>query len=650
MSFTKRLPDDWEDIITWNNIIDGISCCKKITCGGKPPTLRSRIKGHGDKYWIFKKANNGGYPQLLVDKLKPLFGLSQMKAARFWGDFSIDLIGKTQKDKASKYTINKIINPIPYLVFPESKGRILNTIKNWKDNESIMFDYLVIGMWRWGSVRATDFNGCNVMLLDNNKLLSIDEMEIEKRKKILGNNDKKINQSMIENKDKLIDICGQWVSSLSKRKIVKIVIDSGYSSEKADWIINNINNLEKDLSDQIKNLKNFKEKSSMIKSEIVMKNDSSIKNSLEKILENVKVSYKYRVGKTFHDFDIGSVKSALQKSIRRGKVEDAMAYGIELWLFVNDKNNPSGGDGVVTNLVNRLHIIISEDVGMGNLLLPSELKFYFENLDKPKNNNGPFLLRRTPEGLKNLLTIIKHLCDSKHSRLMSLLITPYMKLHYFDKLLEKFPNLYNTPDMKIKDPQKAFLTAIEIKSPTSVYHAAKLYNDDSRIICRDDLLFLRQIFVRKRKFEIIYWIWDKMCIMSKNLPIHDSIVELCKLYDKKHHERRLYIVHAILLLIKWKSNPVQSIKPFSVEESLSILKNHIKNKMNDIPDIYKDMHTFEGLKLGYKKKNKKGINFFLQTGMYIENPVECNFDNFSISEKNLLDCYVWSKLNLDLNS
>lgn len=637
MDHNKHLPEDWKDVITWECIIDGIISCKDRTCGGKPPTLRSRIKGHGDNYWIFKRAKNGGYPQLLTDKLKPLFNLLEMGATRFWANFAIKLQGKTSKDKISEYTVEKSKDLVEYLVFPESKGTILNRIENWKDDPRIILDYLIIGMFRWGSVRATDFNGTNILLLKNNKLLSIDETEIENRKTILSTNDKKINKAMIDNKDSLITVCRKWAAGIEKKEILKVVRISGYDDKKADWIMNNIKNLERNVVDEIKKLKSLCE----------IKN--TVKNmNLEEILTPVLVKYKYRVGKTFHEFYISSVKSALQKSIRRGNVNDAIAYGLELWLFVNDKENPSGGDGVVTNLINRLHIIASEDIGMGNPLLVEKLQPFFSNLDKPKNYVGVYDKRKTPLALKNILTIIQELCLSKHSRLISLLITPYCKPHYFKKLKKQFPKLYDTPDIHIKDHSVGFINAIDFNSPTAVYHAAYFYINETNFYKKNDFNQVPILFPGKRKYEKIYWIWEQLLLKSKHLIVHETIIELCKLYEKKHTERKVYLVHAIALIILYKNFSIKPIKEYSTEESLILLNNHINSKMDEIPDIYKDMHTIEGMLKGFKKKSKKGIESFIADGMHIENPVIHDFSEYDISEKNLLDCYVWSKLNLDV--
>lgn len=694
----NNLPDDWKDIITWDCIIDGISSCKDRTCGGKPPTLKSRIKGHGNGYWIFKRARNGGYPQILTDKLKPLFHLKQMGATRFFGNFSIKLIGKTDVGKISKYTVEKEENPLPYLVFPESKGIILNQKIDWKDDSRIMLDYLVIGMFRWGTVRATDFNGTNIILLNDNTLLSIDETEIENRKTIISGNDKKIIKSMINNKSSLLEICRKWLSDISKKSVLKVVLESGYESSKADWIMNNITNLEKNLIDQIDKLKISETKKKIIRDDEKKKNlkQDNIKNKLGKmntdkkkmntdkdklkkisdnlemlninqekndkenvkymldILSKVNVTYKYRTGKTFHEFYVTTVKSALQKSIRRGNVNDAIAYAIELWLFVNDKENPSGGDGVVTNLINRLHIITSEDVGMGNPLLTNELQPLFQNLDKPKNYTGVHNKRKEPDALKNLLTIVRALCLSKHSRLISLLITPYLKLHYFKKLRKQFPKLYDTPDMKIKNHEEGFIAAITSKSPTAVYHCAYFYVDDCNFYKKIDLPLVSKLFVKKRKYEKIYWIWEQMLSETKELSIHNTIIELCKLYERKHAENKVYLVHAIALIILsphiYDEPSIIKNHFYSIEKSLKILHDHVNNKMEDIPDIYKDMHTLEGMQIGLNKKSKKGVEAFIKDGMHIENAATYNWEKYGIYEKDLLECYIWSKLNLDLKN
>lgn len=114
-----------------------------------------------------------------------------------------------------------------------------------------MYDYLVIGLFRWGSLRATDFSANNIILLNSGVLLSIDEMEIKKRKNILRGKDKKVHKGMTDNLDKLCDKCRQW-KKIKKKDIFPIVINSGYDKNMVDYIYENLQILKKDLILQVK--------------------------------------------------------------------------------------------------------------------------------------------------------------------------------------------------------------------------------------------------------------------------------------------------------------------------------------------------------------------------------------------------------------
>lgn len=71
---------------------------------------------------------------------------------------------------------------------------------------------------------------------------------------------------------------------------------------------------------------------------------------------------------TFNGYDFFEVASAFQKSIRRGLLDDALYWGIEL-----DKSNRA------KYAWKRMKIICSEDIGVGEVDLPAQIRALYEN-------------------------------------------------------------------------------------------------------------------------------------------------------------------------------------------------------------------------------------------------------------------------------
>ena len=127
---------------------------------------------------IFKKATDGGHVQLLADRLKPLFGLESMKATRFVGNFDTRKLDRAKTWEPGHNWEHFYSPDAMYLCFEEGLGRPLAQVQDWKNDPVITREYLTIAMFRYGTLRFTDFNPRNVMLLDTGRLLSIDEMDV----------------------------------------------------------------------------------------------------------------------------------------------------------------------------------------------------------------------------------------------------------------------------------------------------------------------------------------------------------------------------------------------------------------------------------------------------------------------------------------
>lgn len=108
--------------------------------------------------------------------------------------------------------------------------------------------------------------------------------------------------------------------------------------------------------------------------------------------------------KTHHGHELGDVVSALQKSVRRGLVDDAIYWGIEMEL-----TEPS----YVNYAWSRLLVMASEDVGLAStetVCLVHSLHEVYQHLAKKKN-------RTAPERLMFIHAIIA-LCVAPKSRVV----------------------------------------------------------------------------------------------------------------------------------------------------------------------------------------------------------------------------------------
>ena len=74
----------------------------------------------------------------------------------------------------------------------------------------------------------------------------------------------------------------------------------------------------------------------------------------------------------------------------------------------------------------------------------------FALLGKPKGHKGVMTSRRSVLAFRALLNICHSLSTSAHSRLMSLLITPYFKIKHQGRLMAQFPDLYDVVVMRTR--------------------------------------------------------------------------------------------------------------------------------------------------------------------------------------------------------
>jgi len=166
----------------------------------------------------------------------------------------MDKSKKSWKDNWQKVMIKKDDELVVYCVMDRINPGI--EIGKKKDellkSRNLLKEFVKIGVFR-GIFRVSDFNGRNVLIKEDNKLVSIDEGDIGKRLDILGGSGK--NKWLIKtlNKDKSIineikDECFGTVGKVGL--VIQKMKEYKFSDELCDEVLNNWGNLRKDLESE----------------------------------------------------------------------------------------------------------------------------------------------------------------------------------------------------------------------------------------------------------------------------------------------------------------------------------------------------------------------------------------------------------------
>ena len=179
---------------------------------------------------------------MVVDNLKPLFGLNQIKMKRI----IIDKVSKKMdKDKKNWINNSKWINKqgTVYTLMRQINGHELITQKN-KIKGNILRELVKIGLYR-GIFRVSDYNLKNIFITPENKLYSIDEHNIGTRVRIFNKTftfKKLITKSLLD--EILTDLNMNKLEKINQ--INKQMIKYDFSEKLINKVISQYNNLKKD--------------------------------------------------------------------------------------------------------------------------------------------------------------------------------------------------------------------------------------------------------------------------------------------------------------------------------------------------------------------------------------------------------------------
>ena len=236
--------------------VNYIELCSDMTCGNKVMCFRFVTMGYCDvpnTVWKeSRKSMNYNRDYCVLDECKEIFGLKKIGMKRVLSNFRIEKIDKDKKTWKNNwkkvYTENeKVVYCVMDCIYP---GVEIGKTKELLKDRKILKEFVKIGVFR-GIFRVSDFNGRNVLIKDENKLVSIDEGDIGKRVDILGGNGKHKWWIKALNQDKTIinEIINE-LHSVSALYVVNKMKKYKFSDDLCKEVINNWNNLRKDLESE----------------------------------------------------------------------------------------------------------------------------------------------------------------------------------------------------------------------------------------------------------------------------------------------------------------------------------------------------------------------------------------------------------------
>ena len=350
---------------------------------------------------------------------------------------------------------------------------------------------------------------------------------------------------------------------------------------------------------------------------------------MEQALRDVRNVVKHNHTTTHHGIEFDVLKSALQKSIRRGEVQEARRYALEGWGLVAVDSPVAKGQ--VTNLINRLTLIMSEDVGIGSPYLPHLLEKRIEYLLAPAN-------RRTAKAVAHLLEIVSCLAGSPHSRMASLVNTAYFDPAKRQAVRRHAPTLYR---LRVPSPLDGLRCCLAGDKSTddgslcddsyeATAYAGMLAQSQAPMQCpqvKEELGLTRTIGVHAVWEEVL----DALILSGahERLQCVKSLLALLRIWKRrKGAEDHCYLLHALLMCIhEYRGYPDGSqLKPsvtsISIPDATAAFIDHFATPMTAVPQAYKDMHTRAGGRLGFKKGTLKGHRQFVEEGTLLANSVD----------------------------
>lgn len=379
---------------------------------------------------------------------------------------------------------------------------------------------------------------------------------------------------------------------------------------------------------------------------------------------------KFRSEKSFFEHDPSVLKSGIQKYARRAEVEKGLWCLVEMDIFSllewdgpaldayllkypeqQRANTQSNAQRIRTNMVNRLVVMISEEVNISAWWMPSKI---FDLYEKWIENRG------NPSSRKFLVDMYMYLTSQKMIRLISDLKSVYLippdyvkpkqmndlrQMH--NKIQKQYPKIYSgqteVGEVKWEVDMGKYPTKLKPCINGIIYNLEK--GSDHVFYWIRKLLDLEQED-KVSKYKYLKIVWDVLYGFidqnSEYESVRETICALQEFYKRMtHREKPIYLYHAVLLMVRRKEIEWTSKAPIidtPIAEVEKLYRDHRGGGKREMDDYVLDLHTKKG------KMSANCLEKFALEGALIKNQndnfLHQDYRNIYISLKKELDIYL----------
>jgi len=300
---------------------------------------------------------------------------------------------------------------------------------------------------------------------------------------------------------------------------------------------------------------------------------------------------------SFHGYKLDLLKSGVQKYLRRGEYEKMIWCALEIWRFEQEAKTElehKMSKGIISNLINRLIIMMDEELLFCECARYYEIKSLIERFDF--NRKG---------GINFLIMACKCLVEGRLLRRNSD-IRGFWNRRFEDKTDEDKTDEDKTDEDKTDEFYfEKFVECFEKEDSKMYYWMFKIFDGKRKGEKR-----------RFRRKENIYMIWEYLFGLKniKENKVYAACLEyrLKEFYKLNRTERVIFLTSSIDIARYCRDSNEKSLN--SLNELHSFYENAVKSfnpadflrkrdEYMQIDDYAIDMHTIMGRKMGKTKKD-----------------------------------------------
>lgn len=235
-------------------------------------------------------------------------------------------------------------------------------------------------------------------------------------------------------------------------------------------------------------------------------------------------------------YKIDLVKSGMQKYLRRREAQKMKWCMCEIYKFKfgNNENERKIGKGIISNLVNRIIVMLDEELCFDEVVRYSLVYDLLEDMKKTENYE---------EGVEIISKICDILCSGNIIRLSSDIVG-YFNKRIFEYKLEVCDSdmesdtlgVFKGENAEIEKNMRNFIGHFNAKNSNCYYWLFKIYN-----MCSDG------VKTRYRRKEYIYAVWQYLeGLIGDNKLLRKAWSNRINMfYEKNKNERKMFLVAVV---------------------------------------------------------------------------------------------------------